>query len=68
LAAPSGVYQYEFVDIEDEENDNNSFVIENNLLKISNKYKIPMSFFVGRLAKLRKITYSSELYNKYKLQ
>ena len=41
---------------------------ENNLLKISNKYKIPMSFFVGRLAKLRKITYSSELYNKYKLQ
>lgn len=41
---------------------------ENTLLKISDKYRIPMSFIVGRLAKLRKITYKGELYNKYKLK
>ena len=40
---------------------------ENNLLKLSQKYKIPMSFIVGRMAKLKVIEYSSELYNKYKM-
>lgn len=38
---------------------------EQNLLNISEKYKIPMSFIVGRLAKTKIITYSSKLYNKY---
>lgn len=46
LAAPSGVYQYEFVDIEDEENDNNSFVIENNLLKIKTDLEIGRQYNV----------------------
>ena len=36
-------------------------------LQISKKYKIPMSFIVGRLAKFKKIKYDSELYNKYKM-
>lgn len=40
---------------------------ENNLLEISKKYKIPMSFIVGRLAKKKYIEYSGELYNKYKM-
>ena len=39
---------------------------EDNLLKISSKNKIPMSFIVGRLAKCNKIKYTSTLYNKYK--
>lgn len=39
---------------------------ESNLLKISNKSKIPMSFIVGRLAKVEKISYKSNLYNKYR--
>lgn len=39
---------------------------ENELVKISEDYKIPMSFIVGRLAKFNKINYSSNLYNKYK--
>lgn len=39
---------------------------ENNLLKISEGNKIPMSFIVGRLAKTKKISYKSTLYNKYK--
>ncbi len=39
---------------------------ENELVKISEDYKIPMSFIVGRLAKFNKINYSSKLYNKYK--
>lgn len=38
---------------------------ESNLLKISNENKIPMSFIVGRLAKVEKISYKSNLYNKY---
>lgn len=39
---------------------------ENNLLKISKENKIPMSFIVGRLAKVGKVKYKSNLYNKYK--
>lgn len=39
---------------------------ENNLLKISEEYKIPMSFIIGRLAKMKMINYKSEIYNKYK--
>ena len=39
---------------------------ENNLIQISKQNKIPMSFIVGRLAKLKKIKYTSTLYNKYK--
>ena len=39
---------------------------EENILKISKKNKIPMSFIVGRLAMLGKIKYNSKLYNKYK--
>ena len=36
------------------------------LLEISKENKIPMSFLVGRLAKLKIIKYESKLYNKYK--
>ena len=39
---------------------------EKSLLKISEEYKIPMSFIVGRLAKMKMINYRSEIYNKYK--
>lgn len=39
---------------------------ENNLKIISEKYKIPMSFIVGRLAKLNYIKYSDKLVSKYK--
>ena len=39
---------------------------ENNLLEISKQNKIPMSFIVGRLAKVKKIEYNSSIYNKYK--
>ena len=39
---------------------------EDNLLKISRENKIPMSFIIGRLAKMEKIKYKSTLYNKYK--
>ena len=39
---------------------------ENNLLKISKENQIPMSFIVGRLAKVGKVKYKSNLYNKYK--
>ena len=42
-------------------------ISENNLLEISKKYRIPMSFIVGRLAKNNYIKYNSMLYNKYKL-
>lgn len=38
---------------------------ENNLLKISKENKIPMSFIVGRLARIGKIKYESTIYNKY---
>ena len=40
---------------------------ESNILKISKKNKIPMSFIVGRLAKNNYINYNSKFYNKYKL-
>ena len=40
---------------------------EISIIKLSEEYKIPLSFIVGRLAKLNYITYSSKLYNKYKL-
>lgn len=39
---------------------------EENLKKISEKYKIPMSFIVGRLAKLNYIKYTDKLVSKYK--
>ncbi len=42
-------------------------ISENNLLEISKKYRVPMSFIVGRLAKNNYIKYNSMLYNKYKL-
>lgn len=37
---------------------------EEDLLKLSKKYKIPMSFIVGRLAKMKIIKYNSNLYQK----
>ena len=40
---------------------------EISIIRLSEEYKIPLSFIVGRLAKLNYITYSSKLYNKYKL-
>jgi len=41
---------------------------EKTLNKYSVKYKIPMSFIVGRLAKIKKIDYTSKLYqNNYKV-
>lgn len=39
---------------------------EKELLKISTENRIPMSFIVGRLAKLKIIKYNSIIYNKYK--
>lgn len=39
---------------------------EPNLLSISKQNKIPMSFIVGRLAKIGRISYRSKMYNKYK--
>ena len=42
-----------------------SDLTEKSLLEISKKYKIPMCYIVGRLAKLKKIAYGSVLYNKY---
>lgn len=41
---------------------------EENIKNISNKYKIPISFIVGRLANLKYITYKSKLYNNNKLK
>lgn len=38
---------------------------EEKLLKISEKYKIPVSFIVGRLAMTGYIKYSSKIYQKY---
>ena len=38
---------------------------EENLQIFSKKYKIPMSFIVGRLAKNKKIKYSSKIYQTY---
>lgn len=43
-------------------------ISENSIIAISKKYKIPMSFIVGRLAKLEYIKYNSKLYNKYKVE
>ena len=40
---------------------------EENIKKISAKYKIPLSFIVGRMAKLEIISYKSKLYNTNKL-
>ena len=44
---------------------NNNFK-EENLIRISKENNIPMSFIVGRLAKNKKIKYTSTLYNKFK--
>lgn len=38
---------------------------EINIFKISNEYNIPVSFIVGRLARIGKIKYSSKIYQKY---
>lgn len=43
----------------------NTDLSEKELLKISQKFHIPMCYIVGRLAKLKKIEYSGDLYNKY---
>lgn len=40
---------------------------EKNLIKFSKENKIPMSFIVGRLARVGKIKYNSVLYNKYNM-
>ena len=42
-----------------------SDVTEDHIIEKSKKYKIPMSFIVGRLAKNDYIKYNSKLYNKY---
>ena len=39
---------------------------EENINRISKEYRIPLSFIVGRMAKLRMITYKSKLYNSNK--
>ncbi|MEG0221860.1 MAG: helix-turn-helix domain-containing protein [Clostridia bacterium] len=39
---------------------------EKELLSISKKHKISMSFIVGKLAKTGRLKYSSNMYNKYK--
>lgn len=39
-----------------------------NIINISSKYRIPISFIVGRLANLKMITYKSKLYNENKLK
>ncbi len=39
---------------------------EENIINISDKFKIPPSFIVGRLAYNKYITYKSDLYHKYK--
>lgn len=39
-----------------------SNLVEKNIIEISKKYKIPMSFIVGRLAKMKIIDYKSKLY------
>ena len=41
---------------------------EENIDKISETYKIPLSFIVGRMANLNIIKYNSKLYNKNKLK
>lgn len=38
---------------------------EKNIKKVSEEYKIAMCFIIGRLAKIKKIKYSDELYRKY---
>lgn len=38
---------------------------ETKILEISKKYNIPVSFIVGRLARIDKIKYSSRIYQKY---
>ncbi len=40
---------------------------EENIRKISAKYEIPLSFIIGRMAKLKIISYRSKLYNTNKL-
>ncbi len=41
---------------------------EKNIIDISIKYKIPISFIVGRMANLKLISYKSKLYNQNKLK
>lgn len=38
---------------------------ETNIKTISKEYKVPICFIVGRLAKVKKIKYSDEMYKKY---
>lgn len=42
-------------------------ISEKQLKDISKKYNIPMCFMIGRLAKNKYITYSSKLYNDYRM-
>lgn len=46
-----------------------NYILENysekNIIAISKKYKIPICFIVGRLAKNKKIKYSDNIYRKY---
>ena len=41
---------------------------EENIKDISKEYKIPISFMVGRMAKVGLISYKSRLYNNYCLK
>ena len=38
---------------------------EEKLLQISEEYKIPVSFIIGRLARTGNIKYNSRIYQKY---
>ena len=38
---------------------------EETLKEISKEFRVPMSFIVGRLAKVNKISYDSRIYQKY---
>ena len=40
--------------------------IKNQILYFSNKYKIPLSFIVGRMAKMNMVNYNSKIYNELK--
>lgn len=40
-------------------------LLEKNLLEISKKFEIPMSFIVGRLARMKFIKYDSAIYKRY---
>lgn len=41
---------------------------EENINRISKEYRIPMSFIIGRMARVKMIGYQSKIYNKYKFK